>query len=74
MVGKRRSMTKWELGQDLIFIQDTICDKYPEILKHHPECAKRLHQIKLDVGDLFQKYNDHSFSILDRIKKTKSED
>jgi len=59
-------MTKWELGQDIIAIQDLICDKYPDILNHYPECAKRLHEIRLDVGDLFSDFNDHSFGIMDR--------
>ena len=58
-------LTMYEIGQDLIAIQDIICDKYPDILNSAPECAVRLHKIKLAVGDLFRDFNDHPFEIMD---------
>lgn len=59
-------MTKWEIGQDLIAISDHIGEKIYDMKdKDYPELIKGLRIIQAQVGELFNKYNDHDFGIFD---------
>lgn len=57
-------LTNWEIGQDLIAISDLINDKVDELdAQTHGDLIKELERCQAQVGDLFDKYNDHSFGI-----------
>jgi len=59
-------MTKWELGQDLIAINDDIAEKIYDMNKAgHTELAIKLDLIRAQVGDLFNEYSDHAFGVFD---------
>jgi len=59
-------MTNWEIGQDLIAISDYIDEKLEDITNSgNDELALELERIQAQVGDLFNKYNDHCFGIFD---------
>lgn len=59
-------LTKWELGQDLIQINDLVFEIAREFTDcGHPELAIQLDLVRARVGDLFNENNDHSFGIFD---------
>lgn len=59
-------MTKWEIGQDLIYISDIIGEKIYDMNKEgHIDLAIELDLIRAKIGDIFNKYNDHDFGIFD---------
>lgn len=59
-------MTKWEIGQDLIYLNDEIAEKVYDLNKSgHEELAIKLDLIRARIGDLFNENNDHCFGIYD---------
>ena len=59
-------MTKWEIGQDLIFINDMIAEKIYDFNKSGQEkLAIKLDIIRASIGDLFNENNDHEFGVFD---------
>lgn len=64
-------MTKWEIGQDLIAINDFIAEKAVDIADSDPMLAMKLQKIRAEVGELFNENNDHTFGIFDRYSYDK---
>lgn len=59
-------MTKWEIGQDIIKINDAMCEVVTELRENgHGVISNRLNTIRALVGDLFNDCNDHTFGIFD---------
>ena len=61
-------MTKWEIGQILIAINDDIADKIYDLNQDgHKRLAIKLDLIRAQVGDLFNEdgNSDHAFGVFD---------
>lgn len=58
-------MTKWEIGQELIAISDFIGKVEVELRENDKDLlSNQLRIMRMQIGDLFEKNNDHDFGII----------
>lgn len=65
-----KPLTNWEVGQDLISMQDEILERIGEFKESHPEAYKVARKAALDIGDYFNKFGSHSFLIASHDEPT----
>lgn len=66
------SLTKWELGQEIIRAHDAVGDLRGELSSSgHKDIAEEFKVIHAQIGDLFNKYSAHGFGIFDSAELSK---
>lgn len=66
-------MTKWEIGQDLIAINDFMGEKVVDFRNAgETELAEKVNELRAEIGELFNQNNDHGFGIFDKSSLSRS--
>lgn len=58
-----KPLTDWEVGQDLIAMQEEILERVGDFKDSHPEAYKVALKAALDIGDFFNGFGSHGFGI-----------
>lgn len=64
-------LTNWEVGQELIAIQDEIFGRIGKFKMSHPEAHNVARKAALDVGDYFNALGSHGFKIASHAEDLK---